>query len=203
MKITAIKAQVKNPERVSVYVDEKYAFSLTHTQLLDSKIHSGLEIDDAKLAELKKMSEFGKAYGRILNYVMIRPRSHKEVEDYCWRKKITPEDCRVIIEKLAKRGYINDASFARSWIESRRLTKASSQRKLRMELRHKGVSDDAIQEAFAHSEYDELAALQEVITKKRRLSRFQDDQKLLQYLIRQGFSYDAARQALKATLPEE
>lgn len=75
MKITAIKAQVKNPERVSIYVDEKYAFSLNHAQLLDLKIRIGLELDDAHLAELKKASELGKAYERALIFSMIRPRS--------------------------------------------------------------------------------------------------------------------------------
>ena len=196
MQITAIKAQVKNQERVSVYVDEKYAFSLTHNQLLEQKIHSGLEIDESRLAELKAASEFGKAFDRILNYLMIRPRSRKEVQDYCWRKKITPEDCAIIMEKLAARGYIDDAKFARAWVESRRLTKASSKRKLQLELRQKGVSDEYIAKAFEASEYDERTALEEMITKKRRLSRYQDDQKLLQYLIRQGFAYDLVKELL-------
>jgi hypothetical protein len=33
MKITAIKQQVKNPERVSVFIDEKYEFSLSLDEL--------------------------------------------------------------------------------------------------------------------------------------------------------------------------
>lgn len=196
MKITAIKAQVKNQERVSVYVDEKYAFSLTHNQLLEQKIHTGLELDDARLSELKAASEFGKAFDRILNYLMIRPRSQKEVRDYCWRKQITPEDCQAIMDKLIARGYLDDAKFARAWVESRRLTKASSKRKLQLELRQKGVSDELIAQALESSEYDEQTALRDMITKKRRLSRYQDDQKLLQYLVRQGFAYDTVKELL-------
>ena len=196
LTITAIKAQVKNPDRVSVFVNEKYAFSLTHTQLLEQKIHSGLEIDEVRLEALKKASDFGKAYERILNYVMIRPRSRKEVEDYCWRKQIAAEDCQIIIEKLAARRYINDESFARSWIESRRLTKNFSVRKLRLELRQKGVSNEIIESALATSGYSEQSALKDLITKKRRLSRYQDNQKLLQYLVRQGFSYDDVKNEL-------
>jgi len=198
MKITAIKAQVRNPDRVSVYVDEKYSFSLSHTQLLDERIHSGLEIDEARLATLKAASDFGKAYERVLNYLMVRPRSRKEIEDYCWRKKIGPEDCQTIITKLAKFGYINDAAFARSWVESRRLTKATSRRKLQLELRQKGVTDELVAEAFETSEYSETEALRQMITKKRRLSRYQDNQKLTEYLIRQGFSYGAVSAALAA-----
>src|SRR5690348_4752146 len=108
MKITAIKAQVKNPDRVSVYVDEKYAFSLGYGQVLDFKIHAGLELDDARLSELKHASDLGKAYERALNYVMIRPRSLREMQDYCRRKKWAPGDCQIVIDKLVAKHYLDD-----------------------------------------------------------------------------------------------
>jgi regulatory protein len=197
MKITAIKAQVKNPERVSIYVDEKYAFSLNHAQLLDLKVRIGLEIDDARLAEFKKASELGKAYERALNYAMIRPRSVKELQDYCRRKKWAPEDCQTIIDKLVARRYVDDRNFARAWVESRAMANKTSQRKLRLELKQKGVADDIIAEALQNADFDEGSALRALIAKKRRLARYQDEQKLMQFLARQGFSFDDIKEALK------
>ncbi|MGH7196801.1 MAG: regulatory protein RecX [Candidatus Saccharimonadales bacterium] len=194
MKITAIKAQVKNPDRVSVYVDDKYAFSLNQQQLLEQKIRLGLEVDEAQLAVFKKASDFGKMYERVLNFITIRPRSRKEVEDYCWRKKFDKDDCQVILNKFIERGYVNDRTFAKAWVESRRLTKAVSERRLRLELRQKGVSDDIVNEVLDESEYNELTALKEIIAKKRR--RYPDEQKFMQYLARQGFSYDDIRRTL-------
>lgn len=199
MKITAIKAQVKNPERVSIYVDEKYAFSLNHAQLLEQKLHSGLEVNDARLAELKKASDFGKAYERALNYVLIRPRSVRELQQYARRKLWAPEDAQVIIDKLLAKGYLNDASFAKAWVRNRQLGKAMSARKLKLELKQKGVADDNIAEALATEDYDEQAALKALIAKKRKLSRFAaDDQKLMQYLARQGFGYDDIKNCLQS-----
>lgn len=204
MKITTIKAQVKNPERVSVYIDEKYAFSLNHAQLLDQRLHSGLELTEERLAELKHISEFGKAYERALMYSMLRPRSVRELQDYCRRKKWTPEDSQAIIEKLQARGYINDRSFARSWVENRSLNKSTSQRKLRLELKQKGVGDDVVNEVLAESSYDESKALRDMVAKKRKLSRYKgDDQKLMQYLARQGFGFDDIKQALSTTDAED
>lgn len=196
MTITAIKAQVKNPDRVSIFIDGKYSFSLTYDQLLEQKVRSGLELDEPALATLKKVSDFGKAYGRILNYIAVRPRSIKEVKDYCWRKQISPEDCAAITDRLVARGYLNDAAFARMWVESRRLTKAISKQKLQLELRQKGITEAVVTEALAVSEYRESDALQDLIAKKSRQSRYQDSQKLLQYLMRQGFRYDEVREAL-------
>lgn len=196
MKISAIKAQVKNADRVSVYVDDRYAFSLTHNQLLEQKIYAGLEIDESRFAALKKASDFGKMYERVVQYVMLRPRSRREVEQYCRRKKYDPQDCQVIIEKLMAMRYINDQSFAKSWVRSRAATKPVSKRRLRAELQQKGVGGQLQQEAM--EEYDEAAALRQLITKKRRLLRYKNDpQKLIAYLARQGFLYDDIQRELK------
>lgn len=198
MKITAIKAQVKNPERISIYVDEKYSFSLNYNQLLDQKLHVGVELDDPRLAELKHISDFGKAYERAMMYSLLRPRSLRELRDYCRRKKWAPEDCEIIIQKLLDKGYVNDRAFAKSWIENRAINKSTSQRKLRMELKQKGITDDIINDVLQQSSYSEDTALRDMIAKKRRLSRYKDDeQKLMQYLARQGFGFDEIKQALK------
>jgi regulatory protein len=198
MKITAVKAQVKNPERLSIYVDEKYAFSLNYTQLLDEKLHSGLEISEQRLAELKHASDFGKAYERALIYVMIRPRSVREMHDYARRKKWAPEDTQLIIDKLLSKRYLDDRNFARAWVESRAMGKKTSERKLRLELKQKGVADDIINDALGQAQYDELDALKLLIQKKRKLARYAaDEQKLMQYLARQGFGFDDIKTALR------
>jgi regulatory protein len=198
MKITAIKAQIKNTHRISVYVDDTYAFSLTQNQLLEHKLHSGKELDEAQLAELKRASDYGKLLERTMNYIMIRPRSLKEVRDYLWRKEADPEMGEAIIAKLQKNNYLNDASFAKSWVRARQLTKPVSKRRLTAELRQKGVVTEEIEQALQQEAYDEQAALREIITKKRKLTRYQDEQKLMQYLARQGFGYDMIKQALES-----
>jgi regulatory protein len=199
MKITSIKAQVKNTERISIYVDEKYSFSLGYTQLLDQKLYVGLDIDEKRIEDLKHISAFGKAYERALMYVMLRPRSVREVRDYARRKQWTPEDTDAIIEKLTSKKYLDDRVFARLWVEHRALMKKTSKRKLHMELKQKGVSDDVITETLANSEFDENDALRQLIEKKRKLARYaNDDQKLLRYLAGQGFSFDAIKSALEA-----
>lgn len=199
MTITALKAQVKNPERVSIFVDGRYSFSLNHAQLLEQKIRIGQKIDTERLAALKRISDLGKLYERLLNYVTIRPRSKREIEDYCRRKKVEAADAEGVIERLTERGYVNDKAFAKAWVESRRLTKASSSRKLRLELKQKGVSDEIILETLQESSHTDQNALKQLIDKKRRLTKYQDDQKLMQYLARQGFNFDD----IKASLSQE
>ena len=80
-KITDLKQGVRNPDRVNVYVDSKFSFSLDVSQVVDFGIKIGLEISDEQLEEFKKASEFGKLYQRTLEWVLMRPRSEKECRD--------------------------------------------------------------------------------------------------------------------------
>ena len=82
MVITNIKQGVKNPNRVNVFVDGKYAFSLDVAQVVDLKIKAGREISAEELARFKEASEYGKAYQRALEWVLVRPRSVGELRDY-------------------------------------------------------------------------------------------------------------------------
>ena len=87
MVITDLKVQVKNPNRASVFVDRKYSFSLTIEQLADSKLKSGQELSEADLKRLKKLSEDGKLKYKVLEWLMVRPHSERELRDYLFRKK--------------------------------------------------------------------------------------------------------------------
>ncbi len=137
MRVTAIRAQIKNVERVSVYLDGKYAFSLTQNQLLELRLHSGKELREQDVLALKQASDYGKLLERAMNYVMIRPRSQREVRDYLWRKKAEPNVAERVIQRLESRGYLNDAAFAASWVRTRQLTKPVSKRRLNAELTQK------------------------------------------------------------------
>lgn len=211
MQITSISAQIKNPNRVNISIDGAYRLSLDIFQLTEMGLRVGSEMDEAKLAELEQESVYGKLYARALEYTMLRPHSSKEVRDYLWRKtRSTKYKSRTgeikeregvsqaiadrVFERLQTKGYVDDEKFTRYWVENRNLTKGSSRRKLEAELRAKGVASSIVSQAFDMTERQDEQEIQKIIAKKRR--RYPDDQKLMQYLARQGFSYDDIRHAL-------
>lgn len=85
-RVTELKQGVKNPNRVNVFVDGKFAFSLDVAQVVDLGVKVGMELPEEKKVELKKASEFGKLYQRTLEWVLVRPRSERETRDYLRRK---------------------------------------------------------------------------------------------------------------------
>lgn len=207
MKITAITAQQKDKNRVNVIVDGSYRFSLDVFQYADLGIKVGQDYSEDELCALETESQFGKAYTKALEYCLMRPHSAKEMRDYLYKKT---RDVRSwsgdikkglpttitdrVFNRLSEKGYINDESFTRYWVENRRLSKGASRRTLQAELRAKGVESRLIDQFLDASTRTDENELQKVITKKR--SRYPDEKKLTQYLIRQGFDYDDVKQAL-------
>jgi len=207
MKITAITIQTRNNNRVNVSVDGKYRFSLDSYQLIELGLRVGAEYSESELQALEQESQFGKLYGRALEYCLMRLHSAREVKDYLYRKTrptrdkngelrpgVAPEITDRVFERLLDKGYVNDEKFAKFWVENRSVTKGISKRKLVSELYKKGVSSDIIGQIFSETERNDSDEIKKIIAKKR--SQYPDDNKLIAYLARQGFSYDEIKSAI-------
>lgn len=214
MKITSISVQVRDKNRVNVSVDGKYRLSLDISQVVDLGIKTGNEYSDAELTALEEESQFGKLYMRALEYCLMRPHSQRELRDYLYRKtRDTPTKIggmrkgasvqltERVFDKLQEKKYIDDEKFAAFWIENRNLRKGASKRKLSSELSSKGVDRTIIERLLSETEREDMSELQKIIEKKR--SRYDDEQKFMSYLARQGFSYDDIKTALQNNDEEE
>jgi regulatory protein len=195
-KITDIRQQQKRRDRYSVYVDGKYVCSFSEGELLRLGLHRGQRLNEEELARLKDESHQDKAYMKALDQLSRRPRSEWELRDYLKRKGYADESAGRVIERLSKLGYVDDGDFARRWVENRRLLKPVSKRRLRQELKQKRVGESIIESVLEEDAADERQVLKDLIERKRRQAKYQDDLKLKQYLSRQGFSYDDIRSVL-------
>ena len=212
MKITDISSQQSNLNRVNIYVDGKYRFSLDISQVASLGVKLGREYSGQEINQLEQESQFGKLYSRALEYCLIRPHSAREVRDYLWRKTrltrykskktgeikerpgVSQKLADRVYDRLVEKSYINDDEFTRYWVENRNQTKGMSRRKIEAELRSKGVSDEIIKHNIEQTLRNDADELQKIISKKQ--SKYPDQQKFIQYLARQGFSYDDIRSAL-------
>ncbi len=190
---------------------------MPEAELVSSAINRGDELDDDQLSKLKALSSQSKVYDQAIHYLSFRPRSAKETKDHLLKKGHPVEEIELVTERLLSQGLLSDEGFAKSWVESRRLLKPASRRKLLSELRQKGVDEVAIESAL--SEVDEEAetqAIKDIARKKLNLVKYQafgseasttkspeqiaqarrDQPKLIEYLVKQGFSYSQVKTAL-------
>jgi regulatory protein len=203
MKITAIKQQIKNPERVSIFVDEKYEFSLSLDELIKYKLKNGAELDAGDVKKFKKISADGKLRARSLEWLLYRPHSEREFRDYLYRKKVEPEQIDSLVAEFTGKGYLDNAKFA-VWFTELQGRRGKSDRAIRSELFKKGIGRELADEVLQSGAGDERQRLRAIIDKKQKLSRYKNDQqKLTQYLVGQGFGWQLVKEELAAKHPEE
>jgi regulatory protein len=203
MKITAIKQQVKNPERVSIFVDGKYSFSFSLDELVKYKIKNNDELTAADVKKFKKLSADGKLRARALEWLMNRPHSEREFRDYLYRKKAEPEQIENFISEFTEKGYLDNSKFA-VWFTELQARRGKSNRAIKSELFKKGIGREVVDEVLEGEESNEAERLEALIAKKQKASRYKNDpQKLMQYLVAQGFSWQDVKQAVAANQPEE
>ncbi len=191
--ITRLEAQRRNKERVSVYIDEEFAFGVDVMVALT--LHKGQQLSDAEIAQLQAADEVHRAYLSAVRLLAIRPRSQAEIERRLREKGFAAEVVAAAVERLQREQLVDDAEFARYWSENRSLFRPRSVRALRYELRQKGVSSEDMEDALEAVDDDEAAwaAVQPRIERWQRLPPEVYQQQVLNFLARRGFAYPTAR----------
>lgn len=139
--------------------------------------------------------------------ISLKDRTKKEVrlklEEKYWNKSAILRT----IEKLEEFGYLNDLNYAVSYIESRTYGK----NRISYNLFQKGIDRSIVEEAYLaldeeKEENVDDTKLEKLIEKnskkinvnnRRDEKKMKEEQKLIQYLARQGFSLDKIFKKLK------
>ncbi|KAA6473817.1 recombination regulator RecX [Bacillus swezeyi] len=202
--ITKISSQKNNEERVNIFLDEKYAFSVDLDILVKFDLRKGKELDELDIIEIQYGDDIRKGFNKALDYLSYRMRSTKEVKDHLKKKGVPDSAVTEIIHMLNEYRYLDDREFAAAYVSTHRKTSGKGPDVLYRELQRKGVDDDFIQEAlgsFSFSEQVETAVkhAEKVVKKGKKLSSKETKQAIEQQLIRKGFSFDVISAALLET----
>ena len=201
-EITALQVQQRNKERVNVYLDSAFAFSVTTLQAARLKV--GQRLSEAQTAELRAQADVEKAYERALRFLTYRPRSEAEVARYFKSKGVELAVQEEILGRLRRLGLLDDEAFARFWVESREHSRPSGALALKSELRQKGVSDEVIQRALESLDQERSAyrAAQKQARRYRGLTEQEFRNKVSAFLARRGFPYSVAKATVKRLIQE-
>jgi regulatory protein len=204
-RITRLAFQKHTADRVNVYLDGQYAFALP--SLDAARLRVGEFLDDAAIAALQSQDERQKAYDRALRFLSFRPRSQAEVRRNLLAAGLEAELVEATLARLTEHGYLDDAEFARFWVENRQQFRPEGSQALRGELRQRGVAADTIEAALAdldpttgayeaaHPRAVRLAALARTDPASFR-------RKLGDFLLRRGFEYEVVKDTVARLLRE-
>jgi regulatory protein len=147
-KITALRAQAKDPQRVNVFVDGEFALGVSLTTITKNGLHIGKQFSAEEFAKLEQSESGDKAYLAALRFLEARPRSITEVRARLGRKDFAPEAIDAAIARLTDLALLDDAAFARYWVENRQAYRPRGAGALRDELRRKGIDADVTAEVL-------------------------------------------------------
>jgi regulatory protein len=203
-RISAIRTQRSNLERVNVFLDGQYAFAITRENAVEAGLTVGQELAVDDVAKLRAGDSVAKAIESALRLLVVRPRSEHELRDRLKRKEYDPESIDLAIERIHGWGYLDDADFARRWVENRVQHRPRGERLLKQELRAKGVDAETIADVLEEADIDETAAAIAVATKAAKRMQGLDPivarRRLTGQLARRGFSFSTIDAAIKTVL---
>jgi regulatory protein len=188
-KITAIEAQKKTPNRVNIHLDGEFAFGLA--RIVAAWLRVGQELSEEKIEQLLAEDARERAYQQAMLFLSYRARSESEIRKNLRKHEIPEAVIEQTLERLRQDGLANDSQFASMWVENRNAFRPRSRRMMAMELKQKGLDDEAIHSAM--SSVDDEASAHDAAQKKA--ARWKDlewndfRRKLSEFLARRGFSY--------------
>ncbi|GAP15236.1 uncharacterized protein conserved in bacteria [Longilinea arvoryzae] len=189
-KITALKAQKRNPNRINVYLDGEFAFGLA--RIVAAWLQIGQSINDEKILTLQSQDTIEVAYQKALHFLSYRQRSEDEIRRKMQTAGFDEEIANIVLGRLRETGMVSDSAFARGWVENRAASRPRSRRALAIELRRKGISEEDISNALAETDDESDLAYRAGVRYANRLSQADWDtfrERLTAFLGRRGFSY--------------
>jgi regulatory protein len=188
-KITALTAQKRNPNRINIYLDGEYAFPLA--RIVAAWLKVGQQLDEEKINQLQAEDAKERAIQQALLFLSYRSRSESEIRQNLVKHKIPENVIEQTLQRLRQDGLANDDQFAQAWVENRSTFRPRSSRMMAMELRQKGLNDEAVSSALKAIDDEALAyeAAQKKVPRLVDLEWIDFRKKLSDFLARRGFSY--------------
>ncbi|RRK09487.1 recombination regulator RecX [Lactiplantibacillus garii] len=202
-KITKIVAQ-KRAGRYNVYLDDKYAFPISESVMIQFRVFKGMEVDEALRARMIAADDVSKAYTRALDYLSHQLRTEKEVHDKLRDEDLDEDVITATMQQLRELRLLNDQQYADAYVRTAKRTSDKGPRVIRQKLRLKGVGEQLIDNALAgqfsaDDRLDNATQLAQKLARRYQRQAFKTMlQKVRQGLMSKGFDAETIGNALDA-----
>lgn len=208
--VTRLAQQAKDPDRVSVYLDDAFAFGIAIGLVYEAGLRKGLVLTaEEQRALLVQQEAFG-AKAAAFAYVADRARTEAEVRRNLGQKGFAESVTEDAVAALVDAGLLDDAAYAEAYARGRFSGPGHGPARIRQDLIRRGVARAAIDAALsmlAETEDLDDRARADAAAKWRGLASEPDRRKRLRktmdFLVRRGHTYDTARSAAEAAAADD
>lgn len=200
--ITKITRQKNNQERYNIYLNDEYAFAVDEGILIKFGLMKGKTLEQFDIDEINYEDEIAKAFSKALHFLSFQMRSEYEVKKKLLDAGHGEAVVQEAVRKLESLGFLNDQTYSKALMETKKRTLKKGPRAIRQDLKKKGIDkslQDEVLETFTHEEQLEIAlqlAEKEVRAGSRKTPT-QLKQKIQDVLMRKGYSFSIVSEVLE------
>jgi regulatory protein len=163
---------------------------------------------DPQPADQEPADPVERARELCLRLLASRPRTRTELADAMRRHQVPDEAAAAVLARFTDAGLIDDAAFARAWVESRHHNRGLARRALSAELKRRGVDRQDIEAAVSELDpADEVATARQLVDKAMRASRGKPlptrIRRLVGLLARKGYPAPVAYRIVREAIEQE
>lgn len=201
-RITSLKLQSHNHQRVNVFLDGEFAFGIS--KVLASNLYIGEEINAEQISQLLAEDEYEVGIQNSIRFIHYQPRTETEIQRKLEQQKLGEETILKVVSRLKEIGLIDDKKYAQSWVENHITNRPRSRRALAYELRQRGIDPQIIDEVTKPINDDEMA-YRVALKQSRKLGKMGKEvflQKMYRHLSQRGFNYEVSRSAISQVIKD-
>lgn len=206
--ITKIEVGKRNKERVNIYIDEEYAFSISAELIYKENIKVKDKIDVDSLKKLADEDNYIKCKNTALKTIERTYKSEKELAQKLALKGYDDHIINRTINFMKEYNLLNDNNYATMYVKDK--SRNIGKKKIKYSLLQKGIDEEIIESELEKINNDEVKAIvYEMALKKYKVfSKRENDnykltQKLYRFLMGKGYDYDLIKDVVKSIVKSE
>ncbi|MDO4300021.1 MAG: RecX family transcriptional regulator [Clostridia bacterium] len=199
MIITDIKTQAKNENKVSIFIDGKFAFGMEKSDCSFMGLKTGNEISREKYDYIMDNTIYTKAYQKADRYIGFKMRTEKEVRDKLKEEDYNEDIIERVIASMIKYKYINDEAYALMYARDCKNIKKWGPQRIKTELYKRGISAAETNKALEELDISDTDEIIETLLEKRIKNTpidLKEKQRHFNFLLRRGFNSDNIKRVL-------
>ena len=200
--ITKIECGNRNKNRVNIYIDEEYAFSVDMEIVYKEGLKVKDPVDYDKLKKIIEEDNYIKCKNAAIKIIERSYKSEKEIKDKLLKKEFDNNTVNRTLSFLIEYHLIDDEKLVSMYVKDR--LRNQGEKKIKYSLMQKGINEELIYRELNKINNDDLediaynlALKKYEVLSKRENDKYKLYQKLTRYLMGRGYGYDLVSRVVK------
>ena len=198
MQITGIERRPRQ-KQITLTLDGQMEMLISLEICLQMGLRVGDDLTEPRMESLHEAQAKKRCLDSALRLLSYKQRTESELRDSLMQKRLRPEIVAETISRLRTAGLLDDAQFARSWVDSRNQRAPRSRRLAAAELRARGVTRGVVEDVTATIDERDAAyrAAERRALSLAALPYVEFRRRIGGLLLRRGFNYEIVRETVQ------